>query len=522
MKNILLHFQNLFQSSGKKYSNILILFQILQFHLYPWGKQSENFVFIDFFEKSFFENLPKFIHDYKIVLTANDFEKIKVLDMNTFNIQNIFFYNYNKIDKSKIVINFISKKNNNNFKNNKIFYEDDKAIDNYLEKFNKIQNKNYFGCKFHETREELNAKKITKTVEIHDFFQSDQITSNKFKVRFLGNYEKSLVELIKKYSKNYNNNFGKVSYLSNIFVFNNLVIKDKKIIENSLKFNDLAQGSKKIINDLNLANRFREILKNFFRYYFLSNKYLYFKACVSGPPLAHWLIDVFIPFLNLRQKYSNIKMIYDFKLTEYQKYYLKLFNINEDDILIIDKHKKYFFKNIIFNVSEKNLYPEFCFNSLHSKKILPKINSAIENIPDVKKFEKIYVSRRDALNARILINEDEIERKLIEENFNIVNASKYNHVELLSIFKNAKIIVGPLGSGLLNSFFSKQLKYIISLSSTYYYEEYLPQILSLKEVNYINIIGETLASFDIYEGGARNSNFYIDPDKIISCLKKCI
>ena len=79
-----------------------------------------------------------------------------------------------------------------------------------------------------------------------------------------------------------------------------------------------------------------------------------------------------------------------------------------------------------------------------------------------KFFKKIYIDRSDSnitkLNNRQIINENEIKKILKKYKFKFVKLSEYSFKDQISIFNNAKIIVGNHGAGFANIIFSKKNK----------------------------------------------------------------
>ena len=135
--------------------------------------------------------------------------------------------------------------------------------------------------------------------------------------------------------------------------------------------------------------------------------------------------------------------------------------------------------------------PIFGFASLFSRSRTDYVKSAEASLDNNKSLgEMIYVSRQDARNARILINEPEIEARLAEIGFKSVNSSQHSPEDLASIFFNARVIVGPLGAGLLNSITSKPGTRIVALTAPSYYEAHVAQVSSLKGHRLRYVIGE--------------------------------
>jgi hypothetical protein len=75
-----------------------------------------------------------------------------------------------------------------------------------------------------------------------------------------------------------------------------------------------------------------------------------------------------------------------------------------------------------------------------------------------EKRQKIYVSRRKS--RRSLPAEEEIEKYLINQGFQVIYAEDYPIGDQIKIFKNASVIVGVHGAGLTNSVWSTNCKLI--------------------------------------------------------------
>lgn len=96
------------------------------------------------------------------------------------------------------------------------------------------------------------------------------------------------------------------------------------------------------------------------------------------------------------------------------------------------------------------------------QKLLSNVALLQESI-NVQLSDKIFISRKDAPSRRIL-NEDEIFKKLFEPlGFVRYELSKLTVAEQITLFKNAKIVVGEHGAGLANIFFCSKQTVIVEL-----------------------------------------------------------
>ena len=85
------------------------------------------------------------------------------------------------------------------------------------------------------------------------------------------------------------------------------------------------------------------------------------------------------------------------------------------------------------------------------------------NYMKFQKEEKIYIVRKDSKNRKI-INENQLIQFLEKQNFKIVELSKYNFKDQISLFSNAKIIISMHGAGLANLIFCKKNTPVIEIA----------------------------------------------------------
>ena len=131
-------------------------------------------------------------------------------------------------------------------------------------------------------------------------------------------------------------------------------------------------------------------------------------------------------------------------------------------------------------------------------------NSLINRSNNNERYDKIYISREDSNNRKI-INEKEIVVYLEKEGFKSVVLSKLNIFDQINLFYKAKVVIGYHGAGFVNVIFSKKNTKVIelfpnsskiirktfevisktqSLEHTYYYIDYISRIknsLDLKD-----------------------------------------
>ncbi|SHF55087.1 Protein of unknown function [Microbulbifer donghaiensis] len=88
---------------------------------------------------------------------------------------------------------------------------------------------------------------------------------------------------------------------------------------------------------------------------------------------------------------------------------------------------------------------------------------------DFEFSKKVYLSRNlskiNRPNYRPLINEDEVERSLMDLGFSIAYPETLSFSQQIRLMRNAEFVVGPSGSGMLNSVFSRPGVKVVDIES---------------------------------------------------------
>ncbi len=86
-------------------------------------------------------------------------------------------------------------------------------------------------------------------------------------------------------------------------------------------------------------------------------------------------------------------------------------------------------------------------------------------------FDKIYVSRSKLTNKRrILKNEKAVEKIFSLNGFKIIHPQELEISEQINLFRNAKVIAGPSGSGMYNCVFQQNQPKILILASNKFFK----------------------------------------------------
>tara|TARA_Y100000592_G_scaffold49315_1_gene78063 strand:- start:2998 stop:4068 length:1071 start_codon:yes stop_codon:yes gene_type:complete len=191
----------------------------------------------------------------------------------------------------------------------------------------------------------------------------------------------------------------------------------------------------------------------------------------------HWIYDT-IPYLysyfKEKERIPNLKILIsppDGENDLYSFVYgtLALLGITKDDLIFLDK--KTIYKTII--IGSSLTHNRMSLDPPHSS-VFDIINS-MSGIPSTAK--RIYISRRtwtreksdnigtDYTNERQCVNEDDIVNMLQKYGFEEIFCEDLSMAGKIGLFRNAEIVVGPIGGGLANVLFCKPNTKVVSINS---------------------------------------------------------
>ena len=188
----------------------------------------------------------------------------------------------------------------------------------------------------------------------------------------------------------------------------------------------------------------------------------------------HWLFDV-LPRLGLCSKYINLEKINYFLLPsllrKFQNETLDCLNIPINKRLSSEKFRHIKAKELIVTdhpVVVTGDSSNDIQNVPHWICLWLKNNFLNKNIATNKKVKnKIYIDRTDTTatqpQLRLLTNENEIKKYLLENNFILVKLHEINFKNQVNLFQNAECIVGLHGAGLANIVFCEPRTKVIEM-----------------------------------------------------------
>ena len=243
----------------------------------------------------------------------------------------------------------------------------------------------------------------------------------------------------------------------------------------------------------------------------------------------HWLFDV-LPRFSLCSKVTNLDEIDYFLLPSLVKNFQK----ETLDCLNIPAYKR------ISSEKFRHIKAKEIIITDHPVMISGNATRDIQNIPDwislwlknnflnqntttnkiVK--NKIYIDRQETnskrLPQRTIINEDEIKKYLIKNNFKIVKLHETKFIDQVDLFYNAECVVGLHGGGFGNIVFCKPKTKIIELKSVSAAHA-IENLAKKNDLNYISIEAKAKKIYE-FEFPNQQGSIHIPISSLIKVIEK--
>ena len=205
----------------------------------------------------------------------------------------------------------------------------------------------------------------------------------------------------------------------------------------------------------------------------------------------HWLYDV-LPRLKLCEEVKKLEQIDYFLLPSLEKKFqnetLKELNISKKKMLSSEKFRHIKATELIVTDHPVVVTGDDTrdMQNMPNWIMLWLKNNFISNniLSNRKKKKKIYINRKDTKHSgeRLISNESEIEKYLLEKNFISVSLGEIKFIDQVDLFSNAECIVGLHGAGFANIVFCEPKTKVIELRSL----DAGPVIENLAKVNNLN------------------------------------
>jgi hypothetical protein len=159
----------------------------------------------------------------------------------------------------------------------------------------------------------------------------------------------------------------------------------------------------------------------------------------SGDNHSHWLVQT-LPQLGYYERAGlrPAKLVVQPNIRPYQRDVLAGLGYGEERLLIRAPHEPMRFRELYVGYVDGGLVPDA---TIFDRQIAAFDTGEVGP-------EKLYISRQDARGIRRMLNEVELIERLRAEGFTIVTPSALSAAEEVTLFRHARLIVGPLGAGL--------------------------------------------------------------------------
>lgn len=237
-----------------------------------------------------------------------------------------------------------------------------------------------------------------------------------------------------------------------------------------------------------------------------------------------------IIFINEENIPKNIPFIIEKNLHKNIVEILNKLNVKKRKIIFLSPGQFYKVKKLI-NISDMSVIVDSYFGSLN-------MNSTFINISYIKKFrenakkfflkkndsfEKIYIARPKSY--RNLVNQDEIKVLLEREyDFEIIDPSKLNNVQQVSLFSKSSLIISPTGAHLANIIWMNKKSTVVVLISNHpaHQIEMWKNLAKVSGAEILFLRGRFQSWHDYSQKYALHSSFQIDSDKLRDLLNSIL
>ena len=119
------------------------------------------------------------------------------------------------------------------------------------------------------------------------------------------------------------------------------------------------------------------------------------------------------------------------------------------------------------------------------------------------------------------MNEEKIIEIVEELGFKVIIPSSLTLADEVRLFQDARLIVGPLGAGLYNIFFTKPGSTMLVLGDPNYAMDWPAQACGLRGHSICYYFGSSFYSYETDHLGTHN-NWILDPDRFRAAIEKIL
>jgi hypothetical protein len=233
---------------------------------------------------------------------------------------------------------------------------------------------------------------------------------------------------------------------------------------------------------------------------------------------AHWLTDnlIYLYVYVTKMKPLGIKIVLPDSLLGFAKETVEIMGIEAADIIVAGDDVLAFDDLHFMDTIYFGEIPQIFKDAVDYLKAY-----ALKGQPAPSVDQSVYISRRDAV-SRPLINNAELEARLLQSGFDIVATGELTLRAQIALFANAKIVVGQHGAGLINAIFCEPGSVLIELFPEYMLQAHFWTAASLVGVRYGFVSG---TSFDadssiVSVDGNWDSVSVIDVERVVDVCRR--
>lgn len=210
-------------------------------------------------------------------------------------------------------------------------------------------------------------------------------------------------------------------------------------------------------------------------------------AVVGAEVYWHWMVDL-LPRLHLLRRYSREvapvdRIVISPIRTKFQEEMLTALGVDRSTLLQTDRNAFHIRADRILAPSITQQVPaRWVCDFLHDE-LGPNLGEGRIETPEL-----LYVSRNDARNRRLL-NEDAVMARLEPMGFRKITMTGLTVADQAALFRNARVVITPHGSGLTNMVFCNPGTVVIELFQPAYVNTCYWAIADFLGIEYYALIG---------------------------------
>ncbi len=232
-----------------------------------------------------------------------------------------------------------------------------------------------------------------------------------------------------------------------------------------------------------------------------------------GEGFYDYILFVYAKLLRIKSaigeaKFKKCKIIYPLIGTGFEIELLRYAGV--DEYQIIDSRAYTIEANTYYLANNDNWY----HHNRHDLNLIRETLSKVENVGPT--YERVYISRK---GRRRVLNEPEVIEVLKEFDFTILYDEPRSVAEQVTIYRNAKVIIGPHGASFTNILNCKPETILIELFPDDYHPDYFRFMAHIFNLNYFAIFEDNVVPTEYWQV---NEHMTIDADRVRRTLKNLL